>query len=196
MRNVNDPSDWNAFLMPGETVLWTGQPPQGLRLTSSDFFLIPFSLAWSGIATPAGGAIMLKGITQPGLGSLVMIPFGGLFFFVGIHLLLGRFFVDRWIRRRTSYAITNRRAFIAVRSLFRRTLRTVALTPGAPIAVSQGRRSDISIGVENHVSSAGSFFSRFRNDEGSFTFEGLNDGECVYKLLLQVQNAAKNMRVA
>jgi hypothetical protein len=37
-------------VMPGESVVWSGSPPQGLRFHSQDTFLIPFSLFWGGFA--------------------------------------------------------------------------------------------------------------------------------------------------
>lgn len=37
-------------LLPGEKILWTATPVQGLMLSASDAFLIPFSLIWCGFA--------------------------------------------------------------------------------------------------------------------------------------------------
>ena len=32
------------YLMPGERIVWSGQPKQGIAFTSSDLIAIPFSL--------------------------------------------------------------------------------------------------------------------------------------------------------
>ena len=41
-------SDFKDRLLPGERILWTGRPGQGLMLTRNDMFLIPLSLMWFG----------------------------------------------------------------------------------------------------------------------------------------------------
>lgn len=97
-------------LFAGEKLLWSGQPWQGLFLLRGiDFLLVPFSLLWAGfmvfwnymawtaLAGPAPAAFQVVGLILLGIG----------FFFV-----IGRFFVDAWLRARTRYAVTNQRVLI------------------------------------------------------------------------------------
>jgi hypothetical protein len=67
-----NPSDkFRDELNPGERIIWSGQPRQGLMLRPSDIFMIPFSIMWGGFAifwefgVTSGGApffFMLWGI--------------------------------------------------------------------------------------------------------------------------------------
>jgi len=98
-------------LLSGERILWSGQPQQGLLLTSMDVFLIPFSLFWAGFAI-FWEMTVLQSKAPPSF-ALFGIPF----ILIGIYVAAGRFFVDAWMRRNTHYALTNRRILIVRRSL-------------------------------------------------------------------------------
>jgi hypothetical protein len=92
-------------LAPGESLLWVGQPRQGLFLRSSDPLLIlisigfiAFALFWSaGVRDAGGGPFAFFGIAVA---------------VFGLYLLVGRFFTDSWLRSRTRYAVTDRRLII------------------------------------------------------------------------------------
>jgi hypothetical protein len=88
--------DFSQRLLGGERILWTGRPAQGLRLTGRDAMLIPFSLIWCGL--------VLRMPRTP-----VIFP---LFVLVGLYSVVGRFFVDAWVRGNTWYALTSRRILI------------------------------------------------------------------------------------
>jgi hypothetical protein len=110
----------------GERLLWAGSPRPGVRLQAVDAILIPFSLAWGGFACFWEYEVITSGAP------LVMRLFGLPFVFIGLFLVVGRFFVDAWRRRSTFYGLTNQRALIAsgrqVRSLNLQTLGDVTLS--------------------------------------------------------------------
>jgi hypothetical protein len=94
-------------LMRGEKVIWRGRPRQGLMLTRSDSFLIPFSLLW-GCFSIFWETSVLRAPNAP----VVMVLFGIPFVLMGLFLIFGRFFFDAWVRKGISYALTDRRALI------------------------------------------------------------------------------------
>jgi hypothetical protein len=99
--------DFTGRLLDGETVVWSGRPGQGLRFTSRDGLLIPFSLLWGGFAVFWEVSVMQS--PAPVFFRL----FGAAFVLIGLYFIAGRFVADAWIRSKTLYAVTNRRILIA-----------------------------------------------------------------------------------
>lgn len=102
-------------LLPGETILWAGQPETSVLFGPADLVLVPFSLLWGGFIffweVTALGAAMLS--WKSGWPVLAFFPLFGLpFVIVGAYLTVGRFLYKAWRKRRTYYALTNRRALV------------------------------------------------------------------------------------
>lgn len=93
-------------LMPGEKLLWRGQPGQGLRLSPRDGLLIPFSLAWCGFA------VFWESTVARTNAPWFFLLWGGMFVAVGVYFVIGRFIFDAWLRFNTQYAVTDRRVLI------------------------------------------------------------------------------------
>ena len=113
----NDPvaQAFRDELEPDEALLWIGRPAQGVRFRMHDILLVPFTVLWAGFAFFWEISVLiayLKSAGQPD-GMPVMFPIFGIpFCLVGLYLTLGRFLLDRARRRRTFYAVTDRRAII------------------------------------------------------------------------------------
>ena len=105
-------SAFQTYLLPGEHILWTGRPKQGLVLTGRDALLVPFSLMWGGFAifwNVGVWSFPSSGANDPGL----FFKLWGLpFLVVGLYLIVGRFFHDARIRRKLTYAVTDHRILV------------------------------------------------------------------------------------
>ena len=78
-----DDTVFSAKLVPGEHIVWSGQPARGLLLTSRDVFLVPFSVLWCGFAIFR--TITATNGRAPGFFTLwgLMFVVAGLYFVVG-----------------------------------------------------------------------------------------------------------------
>lgn len=111
------PDEFSSRLLAGESILWTGQPQQGLLFTSRDVLLIPFSVLWGGFAIFWESAVLfprtIVRTVRPHASPPIIFPIVGLaFMLVGLFFIFGRFIVDAFIRRCMEYAVTNRRVLI------------------------------------------------------------------------------------
>ena len=95
---------FRPYLSPGERILWTGQPKQGLALSGSDSYLIPFSLLWGGFAFYWNYSVWTD-FDDDWFFRLWGIPF----LLAGFYFIFGHFFHDAIIRRNLHYAVTDRR---------------------------------------------------------------------------------------
>lgn len=101
-------------MISGEKVYWAAMPDPGVIFHSDDWAAIPFTLVWTGFFVFwEGNALGYWGGTSQGGGSdLFMALWGIPFLILGNYMVWGRFLVDAWLKRRTYYAVTNRRVLI------------------------------------------------------------------------------------
>ena len=120
-------------LLAGETLLWSGRPGQGLRLTGRDVVLVPFSLVWLG-GVVFWETMVLRQPHAPVFARLWGVPF----LLAGLYIAFGRFVFDAMLRRATHYALTDRRVLIG-RGWPRRSLTTLDLSRIAGLRLELGR---------------------------------------------------------
>lgn len=106
MINYDIENELRTNLGSGEKLIWTGKPKTGILFRSSDAFLIPFSLLWGGFAVFWESTVFVT--DAPMLFKLWGIPF----VLAGIHIVIGRFFIDAKKRANTIYGITTDRVII------------------------------------------------------------------------------------
>jgi len=93
-------------LESGERLLWSGRPNSRRWLYPQDAVLVPFSILWGGFAIFWEAAVL----SSSGARDSVIFPLWGIpFVLIGLYLMVGRFFVRRWMRKRTLYALTDQR---------------------------------------------------------------------------------------
>jgi hypothetical protein len=109
------PASLQSSLRPGEQLLWCGRPDPAVVFVPADFFVVPFSIVWVGIAV--AWEFGLSAANAPSAFRLVGVPF----VLIGAYLLAGRF-VTRWAsKRKTVYVITSERVIVQTRSVFKET---------------------------------------------------------------------------
>ncbi len=103
---------WDGILDPGEHVLWQDRPVPGLTFAGAQpmviavgLIFIAFSLFWMAMVTSMIGTT---------LGVIALFPLFGLpFLLIGLWTGGGSLLWAAWLRRYTTYTLTNRRAMIA-----------------------------------------------------------------------------------
>lgn len=101
-------------MMSGESVYWAGMPNPKIVFHSDDWTAIPFSLVWTGffVFWEANALGYWRTSSREGGSNLFMVLWGIPFLIMGNYIVWGRFFRDAWLKRRTYYAVTNRRVII------------------------------------------------------------------------------------
>jgi hypothetical protein len=106
-------------LFSGESIRWAARPSPNKIFHSDDWAVIPFSAIWLGFFVYWEG----EALGLPGFGGttghveIFQVVWGIPFLLFGNYMLWGRFFWDEWLKRRTFYAITNRRVLLVQRGL-------------------------------------------------------------------------------
>ena len=182
-------------LLSGESLLWAGKPDPGVIFHSDDWYAIPFSLFWGGFAIFwEAGVLGYWGKSPRGGASTFMALWGIPFILIGQYLIWGRFLHDAWLKRRTFYAVTNRRVLVlqdgwkqktittylgAIPTIEREGVTTGTLWLGAKYPVIAGR------GQKTRD------MSRFSLGNVP-VFADIDDLDSVYRLITDLREKARN----
>ena len=177
---------------PGERLLWSGRPPQGLRLRGADLYLIPIGLCWTAFAVFALVSTLTR--EEPALGAAINAPFLLLLVALGVYMLVGRLWVDAYWRRGTCYGVTSERV-VVVTTWFRRvSVHSLVLQQIAEVRLTLFRHGDGLIGFGSIPSwwHAGAGWPA-HNSPGLVSLELAADARVVYQIIRDVQSlSAKN----
>jgi Domain of unknown function (DUF1707) len=175
-------------LVHDERVLWVGRPDPTKRFAKSDIFTVPFSLMWGGFAIFWETSVIVGG--APFFFALWGIPFVA----IGLYMIAGRFVFKARLRRRTLYAVTDKRVLKLVRGRSGDSIDAVFLD--AIPAVNRELRRD---GSGSVLFGSGSLQARANNvlpafavskgDEGPLAFEDVPDAARVADLVTELRRA-------
>jgi hypothetical protein len=171
-------------LNPGERIIWSGQPQQGLMLRAADVFMIPFSLMWGGFAI-----FWEFGVVSGGAPFFFML-WGVPFVLVGLYIIFGRFFFDSAQRSKTYYALTNERVII-ISGLFNQNTKTLGLKmlPEINISTKGNSKGTITFGTSHPMAwmYSGSGFPNMGRYNIAPSFEMIDDAKTVYQHIKRLQ---------
>jgi hypothetical protein len=181
-------------LMSGESILWAGQPQCSVIFHKEDSFLIPFSLLWGGFAIFWEASVAGLWSNHSNSPASLFILWGIPFVVIGQYLIWGRFVYAGWLKRRTYYAVTNRRVLV-IQNGWKRQI-AAAYIDSLPSLIKAGGSSGIGIlrfgpsqsmwfnnrgwGVWNALSVA---------DQP--TFVDINDVDTVYRLVSDLRERSR-----
>lgn len=174
-----------AELEPSESLLWAGQPGQGIKLRRSESFMIPLSFLWGGFAIYWEYFVIKDGAP------LFFRLFGIPFVLVGLYMMFGRFFVEAKQREKTFYGLTNTRVII-VSGLFRKKVRSLNLRTLTDISLFEASSGSGSITFGNSLPFVSIFGLWWPGIEQYMAprFEFLSNARQVYQQILEAQKSA------
>ncbi len=167
---------WEGILHPGERILWQGRPDQGFTINGGEVFGALFALVFSGFAV-----FWMSQAAKAGGGFWM---FGLIHFSVGLWLFWKSAFGPTFLRRRTWYTLTDRRAFIATDNPRKgKEIKSYPITADAPITYRAGQPATIYFAREQRTGNKGRRYTAW------IGFERIPDGEAVMAQLRRIQTA-------
>lgn len=177
-RSQPAPQGWDSYLDRGEKLLWEGAPRAGLRFRASDLLLSGFGAVFFAFAV--FWTYMASGAMEAGPIGMVFPLFGLPFLAVGFYLMVGRFFWNSYVRSKTRYALTNKRAIVA-RSAAGRKLKSWPITSHTRLEFEPGEEATIWFAEEIKRGSKGRTYTTKHG------FEYIEGGDELYRLIRRVK---------
>lgn len=179
---------WEDHLDPGERLLWTGAPARGLRFDFDQVILSVFGGVFLAFALLAfvessrglwgGYWLMASGYV---LWFMVIFPLFALpFIWEGVMMAFGQHFTDARLRAQTRYALTDRRAIIAIGGR-EPSVRSWPIGPETEVDYSPGDEASLRFAAGPRPD-GGQVMERARSG-----FNRIRDGEQVMELIRKVQ---------
>jgi hypothetical protein len=188
-------------LITNERIYWAGKPNPSVIFHSDDWSAIPFTLVWTGLFVFCEGQALgiWRDSAKPSAPNTFMVLWGIPFLLIGQYMVWGRFFVDAWLKRRTHYAVTNRRVLILQEGWKRKT--QFAFLDSIPEISREGDEvGTLWLGAKLPIlgsrGSAKRSMSRFDISDAVPTLADIDDVDSVYRLILDLREQARKQSVA
>jgi hypothetical protein len=168
---------------------------------SDDWYLIPFTLLWGGFAIFWTLGVAGFWGEEPGKGHPWTFGIiGGLAFVaVGQYIIWGRFLVDAWSKRRTYYAVTNRRVLI-VQEAWKRKTRSSYLEGISEIQREGATTGTLWLGEKLPILGGRAqptrSMSRFDMGDGVPVLADIDDVDSVDRLIMELREKARKETIA
>jgi hypothetical protein len=140
LATASGPNEWSHILEPGEAILWQGRPSSRVRLEFQNGFEPVVALLFMGFGS--------SWLWWPEKDGLVTRAMGLGLFLIGVFSLAGIHFWRVYVRARTSYALTDRRALIATATFLRRSVKGYPIGPESVIEVRGGATGSVFFATE------------------------------------------------
>jgi hypothetical protein len=184
---------FSSELQPGETIEWSGQPNLSVIFHREDWIAIPFGFMWGGFAIfwllAASGMWDIWQNKPNHPFQLFGIIWGTPFVVVGQYMIWGRFVHRRWKKKRTYYALTNRRALI-VEYGFRNRTSSSAFFDTVPTVDKRVRQDGI-----GSISFGGPVTDEWQWGKNKPprppTFDDVENADALYQTVLRLQDQAR-----
>lgn len=178
--------------MPGESICWAGMPNSQVIFHSDDWVAIPFSLIWTSFFVFCEGSALGKwGKNKQA--DIFLSLWGIPFLVLGNYMVWGRFLSDAWLKRRTFYAVTNRRVLI-VQNAWRRETSTTFLEHIPSIEQEGTVRGTLWLGPKYPVlagrGSPKRDMSRFSIGDVP-VFADIDDVDSVHRLIMELRGKGR-----
>lgn len=170
---MNTPSDWDDILEQDEVIRWQGRPDSTVKWLWPHFVSLALGLVISLFAL----LWMLAAAKQGGL----LWTFGLLFVAIGLSLILGPPYLRPYIRSRTWYTLTNKRALIATDlPLKGRKVEAYPINTEAPLQLDPRYGTSVYFATVMRRSRNGAYKMKIG-------FERIENAEQVYNLMCEIQ---------
>jgi hypothetical protein len=179
-------------LLEDERLLWVGQPDPRVLFTGVDIFLIPFSIMWGGFAL-FWEVSVLTTTARTGAPTGFFALWGIPFVILGLYFMIGRFVYKRARKRKTYYAVTNKRVLVLTRflgdNLQAANIHTIPIINRFLRSDGTGtvRFGNISTMAAWYANTGMEFFGGFYGADVP-TFYDIPDANSVYRLVTELRN--------